>query len=972
MYLKEIEIIGFKSFADKVTLSLDNDITCIVGPNGSGKSNIVDAIKFVLGEQSIKNLRADNLMSDVIFSGSKNRAGMHSASVTLTFDNSSKYLNIPYNNVSVKRRLYKTGDNEYFLNNEKCRLKDIIDLFLDSNIGKNSFNIIGQGEIAKILSSSPLERRFIIEEAAGILKYKKRREEAFKKLDKTKLNLDRLNDIIKEVEKQRNPLKEQSEKALKYLDTKNELKRIEVALLQTEITNYNDLLTSDKNKLKILEDNLIEINKILTNPELDTLKIKEIELSKSIFSLNQELITKNNEKEALNSQRIIKKEQEKYNSSDLKIYNNIEYLKETNLKIEQDIKLLELDENKLKENKIKLESNLNNLIDELNNNKEKYYNLDLEYNNLKRNNLEFINKQDILINNLNDNSYLNINVKHILNNKNLTGIIDCLINIIEIDNIYRQAFDVVSVSNKNFVIASTMESIKEAINYLKENNLGRITFLPLNIIKAKNIDNDTLNILNNCDGYLGVLSDFIKYDSIYKNIILNQFGNIIVASDIDKASNIAKLINHKYRIVSLKGDVFHVGGSVTGGNIESKNNLTIKNDIQSLQNKIAKNKEKINNIFNQMNELSNKINDFDKQIYEKRSALIEIIDELNQNHKKMDNLKKEYLDKTNELNNLTNNNNIEEIDKKYYDKSLECQIINQKLNDLYKEKEELDNRIIELDGMTRESRNDYTTIQKEINRISIEISQLDNKIDDNLNILSSEYNMTYERARDEFALSLELDEAKKVVNEYKIDLKNIGMVNLDSIKEFESVNERYLYLKGELEDLLNASDTLHAIINDMDEVMKDNFIDTFDKLKIEFKNVFQSMFKGGDACLKLVDPSNILESGIEIIASPPGKKLKTISLLSGGEKTLTAISLLFAILNIRKVPFCIFDEIEAALDEANVDNFGNYLNHYKDKTQFLLITHKKRTMEYAKTLYGITMQEYGVSKLVSVKLEGTE
>ena len=346
MYLKEIEMAGFKSFADKITLNLDNDITCIVGPNGSGKSNIVDAIRFVLGEQSVKSLRGDNLMADVIFSGSKNRNPMHSASVTLTFDNTDKYLNVPYSQVSIRRRLYKTGDNEYFLNNERCRLKDIIDLFLDSNIGRDSFNIIGQGEIAKILSTSAMDRRIVIEEAAGILKYKKRREEAYKKLDKTNLNLERINDIIKEVEERVEPLKNQSEKANKYLNAKKELERVEVAVLANEITNANFRYQDIKNKIKDDENKLIHLDTILNNPELDKLKLSEIDLSKKIQELNKNLLNKTKAKEEINSQRIISKERAKYNSEDIKVHENIEYLSDRNLKLEKDIKVLEVD-NKL-------------------------------------------------------------------------------------------------------------------------------------------------------------------------------------------------------------------------------------------------------------------------------------------------------------------------------------------------------------------------------------------------------------------------------------------------------------------------------------------------------------------------------------------------------------------------------------------------------------------------------------------------
>jgi len=969
MYLKEIEITGFKSFADKITLNLDNNITCIVGPNGSGKSNIVDAVRFVLGEQSVKSLRGDSLMADVIFGGSKNRSPMHSASVTLTFDNSDKYLNIPNTLVSVKRRLYKTGENEYYLNNERCRLKDIVDLFLDSNIGRDSFNIIGQGEIAKILSNSASERRIVIEEAAGILKYKKRREEAFKKLDKTNLNLERINDIILEVEERLNPLKNQSKKAHEYLDTKKELEKVEVAYLANEITTTNLEYQDIKNKIKEKEENLVHLNTKIDNPELDKLKVKEIEVSKKIQELNNNLIIKTKEKEELNSKRLLYKERLKYNASDIKVHENIEYLKDRNLNIDKNIKLLKNDLDRITNNKINIENNLNNLIDELNNNKIKLQNIEKDYNIKNKNNLELINKLEILNSNLANNVYLNNNVRSILDNPRL-NIIDALINLVEVDSIYQKAFDVVSLSNKNFLIANNESDIKDAINYLKDNKLGRATFLPINVIKSKFVDYDTLNIIKNKEGYLGILSDFLKYEDKYKNIILNQFGNIIVVDNLDNANIISRLINNKYRIVTLLGDVIHIGGSITGGSLNDiKNNLGIKNNINELSIKIQDNKNNLHHLNSEITSLNNLINDLDRNIYTKRSELIKTIDDLNKIKNNLNDLESELENNQEELNSLNGNSQEEDYNKEYYDKSLECELIEKDINEYLKEKDNLSKDISELEGISKENRLLYSNLEREINELNIRLSKLDIKLDNDLNILNSEYSLTYERANNEYSLDMDIESAKNLINEYKNTLKNIGMVNLDSIKEYESVNERYLYLTSERDDLLKAKDMLYSIIDDMDEVMKSDFLNTFKELEVEFKKVFKSMFHGGDATLKLTDQNNLLETGVDIIASPPGKKLKTVTLLSGGEKTLTAISLLFAILNIRKVPFCIFDEVEAALDEANVDNFGTYLENYKEKTQFLLITHKKRTMEYAKTLYGITMQESGVSKLVSVKLE---
>ncbi|MGN1352584.1 MAG: chromosome segregation SMC family protein [Bacilli bacterium] len=972
MYLKEIEISGFKSFADKINLNLDNEITCIVGPNGSGKSNIVDAIRFVLGEQSVKSLRGDALMSDVIFSGSKNRNPMHAASVTLTFDNADNYLKIPYQTVSVKRRLYKTGDNEYFLNGEKCRLKDIIDLFLDSGMGRDSFNIISQGDISKLLSNSAYDRRLVIEEAAGILKYKKRREEAFRKLDKTNLNLDRANDIIQEVETRVNPLKEQSEKATTYLEIKKKLENIEVGVLVTEITNLNQEYIETKDKIKSLNTSIISLNKKVNDPEIDELKIEVLNLEKKLQKINQELLSLSSLKEEINSQRLLLKERIKYNTNDLKNQETINYLTEKKLKLEKDLNLVSTDLDNLKVKKEELTNDLENLVKKLKEIQEKNNYLQKEIVNKTNDYDRLINKIDILKSNLTENMYLNNNVKRILDNKRLNGIHDALINLISTSNTYQTCLDVVSLANKNFLIVDSSESARNAIRYLKENNLGRVTFLPLDTIKAKYVDYDTQNKLTDIKGYLGILTDFLEYKDEYKDIILNQFGNILVVDTLENANYISKVIQNKYRIVTLDGEIIHVGGSITGGSLNNKNLINTKNELTDLELKSNLEKNTLTTLNKEKEELENNIIIIDNNMQKIRTDLLLKSEELKNFEEKKEEKEKELKDLILELNSYDIscfNQELEKLNKNYYDKSLEYDLKVKEKDKILEEKDNLQSIVLEKEGFIKVNNQALKEQEKELQRLEILVNKLDTKLDNDLNYLNQDYNLTYERARDEYSLDLEMEEAKNLVIDYKNKLKNIGNVNLDSIEEYKNVLERYNFLTGERDDLLKAKDMLYSLIDEMDEVMKNDFYETFQELQIEFKKVFRSLFKGGDASLTLTDPDNLMETGVDIVASPPGKKLKTITLLSGGEKTLTAISLLFAILNIRQVPFCVFDEVEAALDEANVDNFGSYLHSYKDKTQFLLITHKKRTMEYAKTLYGITMQESGVSKLVSVKLE---
>lgn len=971
MYLKEIEISGFKSFADKINLNLNNEITCIVGPNGSGKSNIVDAIRFVLGEQSVKSLRGDALMSDVIFSGSKNRQPMHAASVNLTFDNTDNYLNIPYKTVSVKRRLYKTGDNEYFLNGEKCRLKDIVDLFLDSGMGRDSFNIISQGDISKLLSNSPYDRRLVIEEAAGILKYKKRREEAFKKLDKTNLNLDRVNDIINEVEARVKPLEEQSKKATLYKELKDELENIEVGLLVAEITNYNQECLINKNKLVDLNNIILSLTKKTTDPIIDELKLKAININKQKEDINQKLLDLSKEREDVNSKRLLLKERIKFNATDIKNQEKINYLTDKKLELENKVKVLEKDLMTNSMNTTTLENDITNLTNNLDNlnKKNTSYNLSLKE---KENEYDrLLNKIEIIKNNIYENSYLNNNVKRVLENSKLKAI-EALINLIKINPKYNTVLEVATSSNKNFLVVETKSDASKIIDYLKLNNLGRITFLPLEAIKGKYVDLDTQSKLTDLTGYLGVLSDFLEYDSKYKEIILNQFGNILVVDTKENANYLSKVINNHYRIITLDGEIFHVGGSITGGSLKTggitlaKQELTDLNlDSNNLKNTILTLRENINNNLKEKEVLEN-------NLYLKKRNLLLLTDELKALQERLSNNKEELSNLKIELDSYdskTFDQELLKLNQEYYDLSLKYDLLLKDKNEFIKEYDNIQTNILEKEGLLKENNLLLKTKEKEVHDLEILINKLENKLDNNLNTLNQDYNLTYEGAKEKYYLDKDLDLAKEEVLDLKNKLKNIGNVNLDSIEEYKAVKERYDFLTNERNDLCHAKEMLYSLISEMDDVMQSDFLTTFKELEIEFKKVFRELFKGGDASLKLTDPTNLMETGVDIIACPPGKKLKTITLLSGGEKTLTAISLLFAILNIRMVPFCIFDEVEAALDEANVDNFGSYLHSYKNKTQFLLITHKKRTMEYAKTLYGITMQESGVSKIVSVKLE---
>ena len=696
-------------------------------------------------------------------------------------------------------------------------------------------------------------------------------------------------------------------------------------------------------------------------------------MEKNIQSKNNDLVNLTREKAEINTKRTVLKERNKYKLENIKLQENINYLNETKLSLEKNIEINNQEITTLNLKKNNLEQELNMYLDSLNQEKRNKDNIEKEYQFKKKELLELTNKIEILNNNMRDNVYLNSNTRKILNNPKLTGVHDALINLVKTTSLYQKCLDVIMVSIKNFIVVDNLESANSCITYLKENHLGRVTFLPLAVIKARYIDLETKSILEHEVGYQGVLSDFLEYDKKYQDIILNQFGNIVVADNLVNANLIRKKINSRYRIVTIDGDVIHTSGSITGGSLESlKSTVSLKNELIELELKINKNKTRLLEFERKLNEVSDKISAYDKKVYETRHQLLEIVDFLNDTKKSQENKKQELENVLLELKSLDSNNTLkesEELDKAYFAKSLKCDLLEKEINDLIKEKDKIQTHILEEEGIRKIKQANLNQTLKEMTKLNLLLQDLDIKIDTNLNILNNEYSMTYERAREEYQDDLDIEESRGEVEEIKKVLKSIGMVNLEAIEEYEEVNKRYTYLTKERDDLMHAKDMLYSIIEEMDEVMQSDFLKTFNELQKEFKKVFKELFRGGDASLKLTDSNNLLETGVEIEASPPGKKLKTITLLSGGEKTLTAISLLFAILNIRSVPFCIFDEVEAALDEANVDNFGEYLSHYQDKTQFLLITHKKRTMEYAKTLYGITMQESGVSKLVSVKLE---
>ena len=978
MYLKSIKAYGFKSFADKTEINFGPNINGIVGPNGSGKSNVVDAVRWVLGEQSIKSLRGESA-TDIIFSGSKSRKALNSASITLVFDNSDLYLPINYTEVSVKRVMYRSGENEYFLNNEKCRLKDITNLLTDSGADKESFNIICQGKIDEILSTRPEDRRLVFESAAGVLKYKKRKLEAIKKLERTNNNIDRVNDIIRELENNIGPLERQSRDAKKYLEYKEELTTLEISLMARDIQAYSHQTKDLKQRIDTIKDELVSLSSNHSSYDIELLskkdKVKEIEIE---INNNQNTlieITKSIEK--IDGDIRIFKERQKYNDDNAEDNTKrLLTLRENTLKVELQINEYKNSIEKLTEvlNALKdQEINLNKKYEELYNKKNKLSN-NLEQNNREITNIKY--KIQVLENNLNNDTNLPNSIKNILNNKRFTGVHNVIGKLINMDTTYQIAISVALGGAANYLVVDNTETAKYLVSYLKENKLGRATFFPIDTIKPRCIDETFLAKIKNMDGFINIASNLVTCDSIYRDIINNQLGNVIIASNLDAANNISKVIMNRYKIVTLDGSLVNVGGSITGGSLNNNQNfIKDKYELETRKLEIERLNNQNTEIDSSIKLLLTDIGEIDKNKGITTSKLKAITNEINTIVNSIEvlstnksNLEREIKD----LESITNNSANSELDmmlNMYYGAKENRDNIKTVIEKLQTKKQELETNIKEIEDLTKQDNYHINSKEKTLKELEIKYNTTNIRLDNLLISLGEEYNLTYEAATNKYKLEIEEGIARSKVKELKSLIKELGFVNIEAIEEYDKVKVRYDFLTKQKEDLKEAEDTLLSIIKEMDEVMTTKFKDTFEAIRIEFKKVFREMFRGGEAELVLTDPDNMLETGIEIQAVPTGKSLKSISLLSGGEKTFTAISLLFAILNVRPVPFCLLDEVEAALDEANVDSFGNYLYKYRNTTQFILITHKKKTMEFTDILYGITMQESGVSKLVSVKLE---
>ena len=978
MKLISIKAHGFKSFADKIEINVDEKITGIVGPNGSGKSNVVDAVRWVLGESSLKEIRGGEKITDCIFNGSSSRGACSRAWVSLTFDNTDHYLASDYNEIEIKREVYKTGENEYYINNTKVRKKDITDLFLDSGTNANSFSIISQGRISEILKGKPSDRRAIIEEAASVLKYKKRKEETSRKLLNTTDNLDKVNLVIKELEVNVEPLRKQSEDAKKYLELKSELENIEISLIASDIKSINDVYQNDKERLNSLNEEILTMDNKQSseNTKIESLKLKSIRLDEEISSLTDELIKINENLSTLETKKQVMSERRKYEVDDQLLESNILILKERIVELKKNINVLGSELDSLNTSLEKQKDSLDKTNTELKNEKLRKSTLISELDKKSRELVNIRSKIDVLSDQIENDTKLPFSVKSVINNPRLNGIHDVLYKLIDVSEEHVKAIETALGANQNVIVVDKDENAKEAINYLKENKLGRATFFPISVIKPRGIDSESLKTASSLAGFVGVASSLVKFDPLYSGIVENQLGNVFVVNNMDSMNKLGRMTNYRYRVITLDGEIIHTGGSITGGSIKTTGTSTM-----NLKYELENNYKNENILVNEIKLIEEHINEIDlhlnlleENIQKNISSISGTKEIINQKQISKKELENELTNKENELlgtKNVLDDSVEQELDNimsEILNISTKKEINVRKLNEAKSNKNDISYEINELESINRKANSAYNQKLNEIKNLEVNIGRMDIKLDTLLTRLASEYNLTYEKAISEYHLEMDETVARNKVNHLKRDIKDLGDVNVGAIEEFERVNTRYTFLKNQSDDLLGAIKDLNEIIEDLDSTMEEKFMSTFNEVNNEFSKVFNQLFKGGKAELVLTEPDNILETGVEINAFPPGKSIKSINALSGGEMTLTAIALLFSILNIRTVPFCILDEVEAALDEANVDTFGTYLKNYGDLTQFIVITHKKKTMEYADTLYGITMQESGVSKLVSVKL----
>lgn len=973
MYLKRIEMHGFKSFADRSIIEFKPGITGIVGPNGCGKSNINDAIRWVLGEQSAKSLRGSN-MADVIFNGSEGRKAQNLAEVTLVFDNSDHYLASDYEEIEITRRLYRDGNEaEYLLNKQHCRLKDIIDLMMDTGLGRDSLSIISQGNISSFADAKPEERRSIFEEAAGVAKYKKRKDESLRKLERTTENLERVQDIVYELERQIGSLKRQKEKAEAYLSYKQSLKDIEISLIVHEVKEIKKQTDELKKQIETLNLDQAETqnNEIIIGNKSDIAKQKMFDLDNEVNKLQDELLVAMGKVSQLDAKKSELEAKRQYalsqNTDDIdKQIENMRY-------VVQDA-LLEYNDRVKRYNQVNAE--VKELLSKRQEVTEKSNDIKGTIEQLTRDIQSDRMTKSQLVDSIENNSGYPSGVRAIIQaNKSLSGYHGILGELLESKDGYDTAIQTALGNSSSFVVMKDDASARNAINYLKNNKAGRATFLPITNMKPRFVKDDDLTVISQMDGYLGIATEFITYPTRYKDVISSQIGNVLVAKDLKNANQISHYTYAKYKVVTLEGDVVNVGGSMTGGAYRQSQNQSLsskKKELERLQIRLSEKESKLIHLKQTSTDLENQLMEVNNALMQKQISRGQLEEFVKAKRAKLDASKAEYESLTHEKTEIQDfkSNNQENI---VIVELNEARAKQDDLTQMIQEKRALrmqyvnENEAYETE--LREMRATLAVISRQLSEHQVQVARYEGQIGTSLNRLNEEYQMTFEAALEIAKEEFDFSEAREEVLRLRTEIQALGNVNIDSIEEYAQVSGRYEDLEKQRLDLMAAQDMILKAISEMDMVMTEQFDGTFTKINEEFNLVFRRLFGGGNASVRYVDPDNILETGIDIEVQPPGKKVQNISLFSGGEKALIALSCLFAILRVRPVPMCLLDEVEAALDQANVERFAKFLKDFSNKTQFIVVTHRPGTMEECDALYGATMQESGITRLVSVQLK---
>lgn len=968
-FLKKLEIFGFKSFAVPLIINFDYQIIGIVGPNGSGKSNINDAIRWCLGEQSIKSLRGNN-NEDVIFNGSKTKEALNMAEVKLIFDNIKQFFAIDYNEIEIIRRVFRgASENEYFINKQRVRLKDIQDFAMDSGLTKSSIAIISQGNINSFVEAKPLDRRALFEEASGIMKYKRRKLETLKKIDNSNKNLVRLKDIINEIERKLPSLKLQSEKALKYKILKNKLNQIELAILIKDITFFNDKLSELH-----LQQNSVTTAKQYADRELKNKEVEYNEINKENFNLDKKINILSNEFQDLVSK-----------ISDLKIHKIELDNKEAILKMSSNDAMIANMFNDYNELTINLQNEREKLA--ILETQQKDYNLQQEIFNKKQaklnKQLEEINKTIIRLESeierikhkFENQDNLNEGVKNIINNKNvLPGIIGLVQDIIDVEEKYELAIATALSGRLQNILVKNIDSAKKAISYLKQNRAGRVTFIPLDVISPRYINSDEEFIIKSVSGYFGLGNNLVKTKKEFNVAIDYLLSRYIICVDFDSAQEIGKLTKYRYNIVTLDGEIVRPQGVVTGGT--QRTIMTIINPEKELiifNEKLEKKIKEQHNVIKELNIFKRQLNEINEMIAENQTLIrvgkrqIEII---MFNHMKLQNeyqlLTSKNIDETKIKENEKVLNIIDLIKKKEFLKIK----IEQQLNVARNLKNKQSFIINELNNKISEKRYYISSLQEQIGKININLSIINVKIKQNLTKLTEEYQMTYDYAKTlELKIIENEDLVRDEIKQLRSYLTQIGNVNLEAIEEYNEENVRFQFMNNEYNDANNSIKNLLKSIDEMDNIMKEQFDKTIKNINENLPSTFEILFGGGSAEIIYTEPENLLETGVDIKVSLPGKNITNLNLLSGGEKSLVALSVLFAILKVQPIPLVILDEAEASLDPANVERFAKYIRSFIKTTQFIVVTHRVGTMEHCDILYGATMQQKGITKIVGIKLQ---